>query len=63
MVCVTGAADSTSHRIFIWDLASGQFATSLDGGRELLTDMDVSRWLKLASVIDQTCSGTRHCLV
>ncbi|KAH7097589.1 COMPASS complex protein [Auriculariales sp. MPI-PUGE-AT-0066] len=35
-----GAADAVSHKIFIWDLASGQFTTSLDGGRELLTDMD-----------------------
>lgn len=36
-----GAADPAGHKIYIWDLsADGQFTTSLEGGREILVDLD-----------------------
>ncbi|KZW04004.1 WD40 repeat-like protein, partial [Exidia glandulosa HHB12029] len=36
-----GAADAAGHKIYIWDLSSdGQFTATLDGGRELLVDLD-----------------------
>ncbi|KAI0722010.1 COMPASS complex protein [Cerioporus squamosus] len=35
-----GAADDAAHKIYIWDLArEGLLASTLDGGRELLTDV------------------------
>lgn len=46
----SGAADDASHKIYIWDLArEGLLASTLDGGRELLTYVHVcvmySYWL------------------
>jgi hypothetical protein len=41
---VLGAADPATHKIYIWDLSNdGQFATTLDGGREPLVHIQVSR--------------------
>ncbi|KZT20675.1 WD40 repeat-like protein [Neolentinus lepideus HHB14362 ss-1] len=35
-----GAADPAAHKIYIWDIANdGQFASTLDGGRETLTSV------------------------
>ena len=37
-----GAADPANHKIYIWDIQhNGQFATTLDGGREPLVHVDV----------------------
>ena len=39
-----GAADDAAHKIYIWDLArEGLLASTLDGGRELLTYVHVRR--------------------
>ena len=44
----TGAADTANHKIYIWDLSNaGQFATTLDGGREPLMHLHVRRLLRL----------------
>ncbi|KAG6865388.1 hypothetical protein C0991_003091 [Blastosporella zonata] len=35
-----GATDTANHKIYIWDISNdGQFATSLDGGRDPLVDI------------------------
>ena len=40
----SGAADDAAHKIYIWDLArEGLLASTLDGGRELLTYVHVRR--------------------
>jgi len=37
-----GAADPATHKIYIWDLSNdGQFASTLDGGREPLVHLHV----------------------
>lgn len=44
-----GAADDASHKIYIWDLArEGLLASTLDGGRELLTYVHVRGTVLLA---------------
>jgi hypothetical protein len=36
-------ADQSTHKIYIWDTRDGRFVTTLDGGREALADVHVSR--------------------
>jgi len=37
-----GAADPATHKIYIWDISNdGQFASTLDGGREPLAHLHV----------------------
>ena len=39
-----GAADNANHKVYVWDIGNeGQFAAALDGGREPLVHVDVSR--------------------
>jgi hypothetical protein len=39
-----GSADPSGHKIYIWDISNdGQFASALDGGREPLMHVHVSR--------------------
>lgn len=41
-----GAADPATHKIYIWDISNdGQFASTLDGGREPLVHVHVSSLL------------------
>lgn len=40
---VAGAADNATHKVYIWDIANeGQFASTLEGGREPLIHVHVS---------------------
>ena len=42
----TGAADAATHKIYIWDISNdGQFASTLDGGREPLVHLHVGKFL------------------
>ncbi|KAK0453170.1 WD40 repeat-like protein [Armillaria borealis] len=50
-----GAADTATHKIYIWDISNdGQFASALDGGREPLTHL---HWHPFKSCMAST---TRH---
>lgn len=50
-----GAADDAAHKIYIWDLArEGLLASTLDGGRELLTDVHVRLGYSLRLLISLT---------
>ena len=41
-----GAADPATHKISTWDISNyGQFASTLDGGRELLVHLRVAIFL------------------
>ena len=56
----SGAADDAAHKIYIWDLArEGLLASTLDGGRELLTYVHVCYLGSLHIIFaDRTrCSG------
>ncbi|TFK28634.1 WD40 repeat-like protein [Coprinopsis marcescibilis] len=47
-----GAADPAAHKIYVWDLSNdGQFASTLDGGREPLVHL---HWHPLKSLIAST---------
>lgn len=44
-----GAADNATHKIYIWDITNeGQFATTLDGGREPLLHLHVCLAISLS---------------
>ena len=39
-----GAADNANHKVYVWDIGNeGAFAAALDGGREPLIHVDVSK--------------------
>jgi COMPASS component SWD1 len=41
---VIGAADAAKHRIYVWDLSQeGVFHETLEGGREPLVDVQVTK--------------------
>jgi COMPASS component SWD1 len=45
---ITGAADTATHKIYIWDISNdGQFASALDGGREPLLHLHVRVYVVL----------------
>ncbi|KAL5488231.1 SWD1 [Sanghuangporus weigelae] len=51
-----GSADPATHKIYIWDISSdGQYATTLDGGREPL--LDVTWHPKVPAIASTTKTG------
>ena len=45
---LSGAADNAAHKIYVWDIVNeGQFAATLDGGREPLLHVHVKSHLSI----------------
>ena len=48
-----GAADPATHKIYIWDISNdGQFASTLDGGREPLVHLHVGAIFPFETKLD-----------